>query len=198
MSRLLFPREHGAYGQLGVPLAVALASGRPGLVSIAFALVATAVFLAHEPLLRAMPRGTARATRRLERSVPGELLLASALAALAIPVALAGGVSLATAAWTWLAWALGFGAVTCAIHAAIIRRTHRDPRPARVIGVALIAAAFALVVVHPDPLAGALPLIAAAVALHALAPSPRHLRRVGWILMSATVATGICLLIVEL
>jgi hypothetical protein len=192
--RLLLPREHGAYGQIGVPLVVALASGRPGLLSIVLTFAAIAVFLSHEPLLYALSRATARKARRLERSVPGELVLASLLAALAIPVALAGGVAPVDALWTWAVWALGFGAVTCAIHAAVLRRASRDPMPARVAGVAIVLAALGLVVLHPHPIAGALPLVAAAVALHALSPSPRHLRRVGWLLMTATVTSGVLLI----
>ncbi|MBZ0235890.1 MAG: YwiC-like family protein, partial [Deltaproteobacteria bacterium] len=45
------PREHGAYAQLGVPLVVALAAGRPGLAAAAFALAAIALFFVHEPVL---------------------------------------------------------------------------------------------------------------------------------------------------
>jgi len=50
-SRSLAPREHGAYAQLGVPLAAAYAGGRPGGAALLFGLVAVAGFLAHEPLL---------------------------------------------------------------------------------------------------------------------------------------------------
>lgn len=46
----LMPREHGAYAQLGFPLLTGLlyAGARPG--SLAFAVVALAAFLAHEPM----------------------------------------------------------------------------------------------------------------------------------------------------
>ncbi|MFP4623968.1 MAG: YwiC-like family protein [Gemmatimonadota bacterium] len=57
MSGLL-PREHGAYAQLGFPLATGLlyAGGQPG--ALAFTLAAVALFLAHEPLaLRTGMRG---------------------------------------------------------------------------------------------------------------------------------------------
>jgi hypothetical protein len=49
-ARSLWPREHGAYVQLLVPLAVALAIA-PSLAGVLLAGGATAAFLAHEPLL---------------------------------------------------------------------------------------------------------------------------------------------------
>jgi hypothetical protein len=54
--RSLAPREHGAYGELAVPMLAALASGRPGLASVLLALSAWAVFLAHEPVLVLLAR----------------------------------------------------------------------------------------------------------------------------------------------
>lgn len=47
----LWPREHGAYGQLGLPLVAALAMGRPTIASALLAAGAVIAFLAHEPLL---------------------------------------------------------------------------------------------------------------------------------------------------
>jgi hypothetical protein len=71
--RALVPREHGAYGQLGLPLCTALAMGRPGTASVALAIAGAAAFVAHEPLLvlggqrgaRARREEGARAARRL-------------------------------------------------------------------------------------------------------------------------------------
>lgn len=51
MSRSLWPREHGAYVQLLVPLATALAIGVPTTPSLVLAAAAIAAFLANEPLL---------------------------------------------------------------------------------------------------------------------------------------------------
>jgi hypothetical protein len=62
VSRLL-PKEHGAYGQLGVPLAVALGSGRPTLGAVLLAMAAGCAFVAHEPLLVALGR---RGSRKLD------------------------------------------------------------------------------------------------------------------------------------
>jgi hypothetical protein len=50
-SRSLWPKEHGAYGQLAMPLVAALASAKPGAASGFLVLGAAAAFVAHEPLL---------------------------------------------------------------------------------------------------------------------------------------------------
>lgn len=50
-SRSLLPQEHGAWGQLAMPLATALAIGRPTVAAVALALAVVAAFLAHEPAL---------------------------------------------------------------------------------------------------------------------------------------------------
>ncbi|MGZ6080275.1 MAG: YwiC-like family protein [Myxococcaceae bacterium] len=49
--RSLAPREHGAYGQLGLPMLAALGSGEPEVVAALLSVSAWALFLAHEPLL---------------------------------------------------------------------------------------------------------------------------------------------------
>jgi len=72
-QRSLAPREHGAYGQLGVPLVASLALSTPNAASLGLAIGAVATFLAHEPLLILLgQRGTKartqdgpRAARRL-------------------------------------------------------------------------------------------------------------------------------------
>jgi len=58
-----WPREHGAYGQLGLPLVAALAMGRPTTSSLLFAASAIAGFIAHEPLLVWLGRRGPRARR---------------------------------------------------------------------------------------------------------------------------------------
>jgi hypothetical protein len=50
-QRSIWPREHGAYGQLGTPLVAALAMGRPGLAAIALTVAGSLAFVAHEALL---------------------------------------------------------------------------------------------------------------------------------------------------
>ena len=47
----LLPREHGAWGQLAMPLVTGLALGRPGAAALLLAAAVALAFLAHEPLL---------------------------------------------------------------------------------------------------------------------------------------------------
>ncbi|HTT71613.1 MAG TPA: YwiC-like family protein [Anaeromyxobacteraceae bacterium] len=110
-ARALVPHEHGAYGQLALPLATALALGRPTLASGALALTVVLLFLAHEPLLvvlgqrgrRARAADGPRARRLLSRLLGAAALsgiagcaLAPAPARLALLPPLALGVLVAT------------------------------------------------------------------------------------------------------
>lgn len=87
--RSLWPREHGAYGQLAAPLAGALLVHVPTFAAIALAVAACLAFLANEPLLVVLgQRGErmrashgAAATRRLVVLLAGAA--ACALAGLA-------------------------------------------------------------------------------------------------------------------
>lgn len=56
MARSFLPREHGAYGQLGLPLVAALAARMPTLGAVLFAVAAFLLFFAHEPALVATGR----------------------------------------------------------------------------------------------------------------------------------------------
>ncbi|NVB79871.1 MAG: YwiC-like family protein [Kofleriaceae bacterium] len=105
--RSLWPREHGAYAQLGVPLATALVLAKPTPAAILFTAAACLAFLANEPLLvvlghrgaRVRAEAGGRARRRLAvLSVGAALCGATALllapraalvacAVLAVPVA---------------------------------------------------------------------------------------------------------------
>ncbi|WP_242347070.1 YwiC-like family protein, partial [Anaeromyxobacter terrae] len=49
--RSMLPHEHGAWGQLAMPLLTALAIGRPGLAPSALTAAVVLAFVAHEPLL---------------------------------------------------------------------------------------------------------------------------------------------------
>lgn len=62
-SRSLAPKEHGAYAQLGLPLATALISGRPGGRAFVLTFAAIAAFAAHEPLMVVLGRRGARAKK---------------------------------------------------------------------------------------------------------------------------------------
>lgn len=91
----LLPREHGAWGQLAMPLATGLALGRPGAAAILVTLAIVLAFLAHEPLLVVLgQRGRrvrdelgARAARRLAALGAGALAAGIAGLLLAPPAA---------------------------------------------------------------------------------------------------------------
>ena len=60
-SRSLLPHEHGAYGQIALPLLCGLALGRPGAAAWLLALGAFLGFLSYEPILVASGRRGRRA-----------------------------------------------------------------------------------------------------------------------------------------
>jgi hypothetical protein len=62
-SSLLWPREHGTYGELLFPLATALLLGRPGLTAWGLCAVALGGFLSHEGLVVVLGRRGDRARR---------------------------------------------------------------------------------------------------------------------------------------
>jgi hypothetical protein len=85
----MLPREHGAYGQLLLPLATSLAISDVQVSSILTATAALAAFVAHEPLVVLLGDRGARARREHGRraiswlGVSGGLAIAAGLAAVA-------------------------------------------------------------------------------------------------------------------
>jgi hypothetical protein len=87
----LLPREHGAWGQLAMPLATGLALGRPGAVALLLVAGVVLAFLAHEPLLVVLgQRG-----RRVKDAIG--LRAARRLVGLGLSAAAAGGLALVLA-----------------------------------------------------------------------------------------------------
>ena len=246
-ARSLAPREHGAYGQLGLPLLGGLALGRPGIVAVGLAIAWLAAFFAHEPLLvvlgqrgkRALAQDGPRAARRLavlgsvaalaggvavgfassdvrlaivppallgvavlgfvwrkeEKTAVGEIVAAAALSGAGFPVALAGGVALFPAAVTWLVWATAFLLSTLAVRA-VIERARREgsaTRAAAYIATTGAAAAGVLLasrgVLPPAAPIALAPFVLLSLGVCLIPVHTRHLRRVGWGLMSACAAT---------
>lgn len=64
----MFPREHGAYGQLLLPIVTALAIGRPGFAAATLSAAACCAFLTHEPLVVLLGQRGARAGRELHQT----------------------------------------------------------------------------------------------------------------------------------
>lgn len=247
-ARSLTPREHGAWGQLGVPLCTALALARPTLAAVALAAASVLVFLAHEPFLvvlghrgpRALREDGLRARRRLvalcvpgaalgvvglalaptdarvalalpltlgaavtafifrdaERSIPGETVAAAALASTGVPVALCDGVSRGAALGAWAAWVVGFALVTPAVRAVIVHARTPTPRGRRIATLVppLLALAMLATVAPRWSAVAATPFALASLALVLAPPSPKHLKRVGWALVAASLTCAATLL----
>jgi YwiC-like protein len=248
-QRSLAPREHGAYGQLGVPLVASLALARPNVASIGLALGAIATFLAHEPLLvllgqrgnKARVQDGPRAAKRLrilglfavvgglgglvlaptiarlgalpplllgalvawfvwrkeEKTTFGEIIAATALSGVGFPIALAEGIDLVRAAFVWLVWTIAFTIATFSVRAVIARAKHGDQKLAFAAYVVTIASTLITVgLSYVNKLPKAVPIAVAPFELLGLgvliAPvQTKHLRRVGWGLVAASLLTGV-------
>jgi len=245
--RALVPHEHGAWGQMVLPLASGLALGRFTAATLLLALSVVLLFVAHEPFLvslghrgrrleleegdRAVRWAAALAAlaaaagaaglwlappaarpwalpplalagavawlswRRSEKTVAGEIAVASALASAAAMVARAGLAQGAAALAVALAWIISFAAATLAVHAVLKRarmKGARDPGARPAAGVALLGAAAIGLALAGLP--RTLPLaVSPTVLLSAgvcLAPvSARRLRPLGWALVGSSLLT---------
>lgn len=251
---MFLPREHGAYGQLLAPIAVALAIGRPGVAALALAAGAIAAFIAHEPLVvllgqrglrvarergmearwwfavsaaLALILGTvgfvviqpdARMTvlpplvlvltlaawtiRGAEHTAAGELVSAVALSSVSLPVARAAGASMTDALTCAIVFGVMFVVATVAVRVVVRWARGSAGVRARVFAAAVaVGGAIFLAtlgragVVNDAGVWAALPACAVAVWLVAVPPSPRLLRRVGWILVGVTCAGAIVLIV---
>lgn len=245
--RSMLPHEHGAWGQLAMPLLTALAIGRPGAAPLLLTAAVVLAFVAHEPLLvvlgqrgrRAQSEDGRRArawlawlgaaalatglagialapeaarlalllpavlaavvgwlvSRRLEKTVLGEITVASALASAGWAVALAGGATQEAALAALLAWILAFAAATLAVQVILVRvrsKGARDPgrRHAALSALLGLAAAALSLAGFPAALALAVaPTVAFSVAICLLRVSPKRLRELGWALVGSSVVT---------
>lgn len=84
----LFPREHGAYGQLAFPLIAALGSGAPALAAWALTITFIAGFIAHEPLLVLLGHRGPRARREQADAAIHTLVWMGGMAAVDLAIAL--------------------------------------------------------------------------------------------------------------
>ncbi len=132
--------------------------------------------------------------RREEKTAVGELLAAAALSGASLPVAVAGGVPPVVAAIAWATWVAAFWASTASVRYLIARHKQRhEPLALPVLFVTTLGPLVALPATRM-PLA-ATPLLFLSWALFLRPPSPRHLRRVGWMLVAMSVTTAVLLLL---
>lgn len=251
----LMPREHGAYAQLGFPLATGLIYARGDLGAIGFAVAAIGLFLAHEPvavlagvrgqrlqdtlgdlargrilllgaaaalgLLAAIGLGSPRAwraaaipgglallllpllgTRRL-KSMPGETLVAAVFSTSVLPLALCGPASWRSAAVAAGVWFAAVLPAILAVHAIKVAHKGRPEgrwtlaaAPGLAAGVGIIATASAVLLpAWATELLAVLPPALAVLVLGLFPPHPRHLKRVGWTMVTADALTLALLLI---
>ena len=180
-----------AWRWLGGSVLVAAASGVTGILA-APPPVRAAVLL---PLLLALALAGLIAERR-EHTMAGEILSAVALSSLSLPVAMAAGATLQSAATCALVFSLGFALATVSVRSLVIGRRDRPEPPVRWLVTFLAAVSLALVwglerfeVVAPAAVWAIVPFCTAATTLAAIAPSPRRLRHIGWGLMLAGAAS---------
>jgi len=171
----------GALGVLGVGLGLASAP-KPSLMALAL------------PTVGGLLVAVALVQNR-EHTLLGELLVASTLAACAVPVAVAGGAPYETALAVWGVFALGNMAATWAVHGTIGARKRNLGLFRRVGPLVAVAAVAGLGRlggwVGWRELVAVAPLLVTSLVLAGWAPHPRHLRRVGWVLAGASLATAV-------
>lgn len=254
MTTMLLPREHGAYGQLSLPLVTAFSVAGPSIAGLMVAVSAVAAFVAHEPAsvllglrgARVRQELGGRATRWLacslaistiagviallviqrsaqwsvlvpiipavllgvaavrgrEKSWYGEVAAALAFAGLAVPIAMAGGDSLATAIAVAIPFAVLFVTSTLAVRTVILRvRGGGNPEAMMatrrtVLAVTAVATTclvwFTAVGFLPlATIAAAAPGLLTAVVIAVRPPHPAHLRTIGWTLVAVSVLTAV-------
>jgi hypothetical protein len=135
-----------------------------------------------------------------EKTTAGEVTIALALGSIALPVAMAAGVSLHAASLLALAW----GAVS-SLHVLVVRgllarsRSHGSPTLAVLVtGGALISflGVLALVAMRSWPtvvLVALAPAVAVTCVFFRWPPPMKKLRTVGWTLMASSLATWLVL-----
>jgi hypothetical protein len=147
------------------------------------------------PLAAIVPVGAAIFWNR-ERTAAGELAAAVALAALAVPVACASGVSRTAALEALASWVVTFSAGTLAVRAMIAFQKAKTTLFFRVLPLALPFAGAAMLSRASlwDALAPA-PVLLVALVVALTPPHPRALRRIGWGLAAATLGTVLFLVL---
>lgn len=201
---MLVPREHGAYGQLLLPIATTLIIGRPTAPALAIAAAAVFVFLIHEELLvLAGGRRLVADVARVKHTLAGEIAAGLILALVAWPIGRAARVSTFASMSCVAAYAAGFSLLTICVRA-VIATTRRPPATReRAIGAAVAIVLLALLmaaagngVVSIAAVWAAVPTFVAGLALVVRPPSARRLRIVGWALVAATIFSSLVLIVV--
>ncbi len=180
-------------GLLAVMGALCFVLGVAGMDAAARPFLALPLILAGEVLLLAWGKQ--------ERTTSGEVLASLALAAWAVPVAVAGGLPSQAALALWGTFGLAFAQATLAVRLVILAGKPRASRAGpRALGTGLTGLGLVVAVgwaLHADVsawrVAALLPGGLVALALCATLPSPRHLRPIGWGVAAASLLTTVLL-----
>jgi hypothetical protein len=140
----LFPREHGAYGQLAFPLITSLAVAGFSTTALLIVLSVVAGFLAHEPLLVLLGRRGARAKRDRHLAAVVGVIAAGT-------VALGAGLAAAWLATPLIRWSILLPLIPATMLAVAIVIEHEK----RALGEVAAALTFSLVAVPISLASGA-------------------------------------------
>ncbi len=139
---------------------------------------------------------------RKERTAAGELVAAAAMAAWAVPIGMAGGLSALVALQAWLALGASFSLGTLAVRAVIFSAKPKATfwlrgltAGASATTLALFAALGITDVIHPAVAAAVVPCALFALAVAAMPPHPRALERTGWGLTAACLLATVSLVV---
>ena len=165
-----------------------------GIIGVALGNRASRISMIVPVLLSLVLGGFVRA--RKERTLEGELVASAALASMALPVALADGVSPDRAYGAFAAWVLAFAATTYVVRGIIAAEARGKLLLAPALAASVVAAAAALHAV-PWPLLWAMVPVCSVTAGAVLARvTPKKLRAVGWALAAASTSTAALLVLV--
>lgn len=183
-------REDGARARRLLAIGVALSAG----------FGAAAIVLAGPLRVSLLPSAVSAGLATLfvafdrEKTLAGEVVAAAALSSLALPVGALAGVAMPVAAAVALVWTLGFSLATFSVREVIrgAREPSTDWSPLPLLP-SLVVTALAVAVLRVAPAVSltwaVAPFVLMAVGLAVAPPPPRHLRRVGWSLIGASVVT---------
>ncbi|MFO0551577.1 MAG: YwiC-like family protein [Polyangiaceae bacterium] len=183
----------------------------PALLVPLAMVVATAAVLGH------------RVSRKAEKTLFGEIVAGAALSGAGFLASVAAHVDLRLALSFWIAWTLGLACGTAAVRYVVFRfrlssspfkgvfdraatrpstgaRTSAEDARASALGAGAVlavstTAAAVLAGLGARGVIATLPLLLAAWGIVIARPSPKSLRRVGWALVGATVATALCMVL---
>ncbi|HHH11978.1 MAG TPA: hypothetical protein ENK23_07900 [Sorangium sp.] len=132
-----------------------------------------------------------------EKTLLGEVLAGVALAAAAVPVAVAGGVPIATAMVIWGAWTAAFCVTTSAVRWVISSFKHGRGARGGLLLATVATGAIAGLSLESQVALAMVPMLLVSWYLIARPPHPRKLRRVGWSLVASTLlAAALAVLLV--